>query len=67
MKIKKIHPALAQPERSLRRKMSAKMAMKIQIAITQKNSTSIVHKTLPKLHSVASTVASPSIGQRTRL
>src|SRR4029079_5651592 len=43
--------------RSLRRKMSEKMAMKIQIAITQKNRTSIVHRTLPTFHSVASTVA----------
>src|SRR5262245_27224755 len=62
MKIKKIHPALAQPERSLRRKMSTKMAMKIQIAITQKNNTSIVHRTLPTFHSVASTVATPFDG-----
>src|SRR6187431_2642457 len=62
MKIRKIHPAFAQPDRSLRRKMSEKMAMKIQIAITQKNNTSIVHRTLPTFHSVASTVATPFDG-----
>src|SRR3954447_14953446 len=67
MKIRKIHPALAQPDRSLRRKMSEKMAMKIQIAITQKNNTSIVHRTLPTFHSVASTVATPFDGCGARL
>src|SRR4051812_6266283 len=64
MKINKIHPAFATPERSLRRKMSAKMAMKIQIAIIQKNSASIVHSTLPTFHSVASTGTPPVDGVR---
>jgi len=36
-KIRRIHPAFAQPEISFRRKISANTAMKIQIAMTQKD------------------------------
>ena len=38
-KISRIQPALARPGMSLRRKMSAKTAMKIQIAMNQKKKT----------------------------
>ena len=58
MKIRKIHPAFAHPDRSLRRKMSAKIEMKIQIAMNQKKKTSIAHRASPRFHS-ASTVQFP--------
>ena len=48
MKISRIQPALAPPERSLRRKMSAKTMMNIQINMNQKKNTNIVHKKSPK-------------------
>jgi hypothetical protein len=57
MKIRTIQPALARPVRSLRRKMSAKTAMKIQIAMNQKKSTTsdakmslkVIGRALPRL------------------
>ena len=53
MKISRIQPAFAPPDRSLRRKMSAKIAMKIQIAMNQKKNTSIAHKASPRFHSAS--------------
>src|SRR5436309_1209280 len=50
----RIHPAFPHPDRSLRRKMSPKMAMKIQIAMTQKKKMIMVPSTEPNDHSVAS-------------
>src|SRR4051812_15461058 len=50
MKISRIQPALATPDRSLRRKMSLKMAMKIQIAMTQKNNATVVHRMSPRFN-----------------
>src|SRR4249920_2081204 len=55
MKINRIQPALPQPDRSLRRKMSAKIAMNIQMSMKMKKNSIITHSTEPKLHSVAST------------
>src|SRR5262245_43388250 len=55
MKISRIHPALPQPDRSLRRKMSANTAMNIQINMNQKKKTTNAHSTLPNVHSYAST------------
>ena len=59
MKIKKIHPALAHPLMSLRRKISAKTMMKIQISMNQKKNTIMAHKTDPNVHSYASIAACP--------
>ena len=53
MKISRIQPAFAPPEMSLRRKMSAKIVMKIQIAMNQKKNTSIAHKASPRFHSAS--------------
>src|SRR5262245_41365819 len=60
MKISRIHPALPHPDRSLRRKMSAKTAMNIQINMNQKKKTINAHSTLPNVHSYASTYPSLS-------
>ena len=54
MKISNSHPAFAHPDRSLRRKRSAKTPMKIQINMNQKKKTTIAHSTLPNVHSYAS-------------
>ncbi len=48
-----IHPALAPPPMSSRRKMSAKIAMNIQMNMNQKKKTTIAQMTLPNDHSVA--------------
>jgi hypothetical protein len=48
MKIRTTHPAFAPPERSLRRKMSAKTMMNIQINMNQKKNANIVHRKSPK-------------------
>src|SRR6266550_5686789 len=54
MKIRMIQPAFAPPDRSRRRKISAKTVMKIQIAMNQKKKTIMAQMTLPKDHSVDS-------------
>ncbi len=46
MKISSSHPAFAQPDRSLRRKRSAKTPMKIQISMNQKKKVSTRHSTV---------------------
>ena len=48
MKIRRIQPAFAPPDRSLRRKMSPKIAMNIQINMNQKKNANIVQKKSPK-------------------
>ena len=48
-----IHPALAPPPMSSRRKMSEKIAMNIQMNMNQKKKTTIAQMTLPNDHSVA--------------
>ena len=49
MKIRKIQPAFANPDRSLRRKMSAKIAMKTQMARIQKNTSIDQSRKSPRL------------------
>src|SRR5919197_1411021 len=61
MKISRIQPALPHPERSLRRKMSAKTPMNIQMSMNQKKKTIIAHSTLPNVQSYASTYPSLSL------
>src|SRR4051812_8942937 len=51
--IRKIQPALPQPDRSSRRKMSAKTPMNIQMNRNQKKKTSIAQSTSPKDQSTA--------------
>ena len=60
MKINRIQPALAAPDRSLRRKMSPKIAMKIQIAMTQKNSATRVHRKSPRFKVITPYVEAPA-------
>src|SRR5436190_23952752 len=47
MKIRNTHPAFPHPLRSLRRKMSEKTVMKIQIAMNQKKNANIDHRKSP--------------------
>ena len=54
-----IQPAFAAPDRSRRRKISAKTVMKIQIAMNQKKKTIMAQMTLPNDHSVDSIGAPP--------
>ncbi len=60
--IRMIHPAFTPPEMSSRRKMSAKIAMNIQMNMNQKKKTIMVQSTLPKLHSVASMALPSRVG-----
>src|SRR6476660_8958308 len=57
MKIRMIHPAFAAPDRSLRRKMSAKIMMKIQMAMNQKKKINIDQRISPKV--VVATIRPP--------
>ena len=54
MKIRKIQPAFAQPWMSVRRKMSEKIAMKIQIARMRKNTSIDQMRKSPKLFMASS-------------
>ena len=48
-KIRKTQPAFARPVRSSRRKMSPKIEMKIQIAMTQKKNATMVEQDVAEL------------------